>query len=504
MKKWMWDIALAAFLWSVVGSAVQAMEVVVHEGDLFATGEVRDNDWTQFKNALETQTVKRVVLVNSPGGDLWTGMRVGRLIAEHKLPTVIAGRCISACSVMFMGGFPRSFSDAFPPSQTYVGIHGPHSKHTKQVDTSQSPQIYAFFKMRMGEQFQTDVMNDALYTMDDGGALLYVYDPVRSVKLAPTHCRSSRTPRAQCTQFSNHSAISLGLVTASELTKLELPTAMAPRNLLPGGELTGESVDIAAVLEALKTTQCSTDRCRASLVEYAGKPDQKALAFPVQGKGYGAAWSKETTLLAFGGALYACNHPTNAIQRLCQVHLVNSVQIAASTYETQTTAPWEVPAAAYFANEEFAAFAPAFKGLRSEGLEELTPLEVPSLKTWSTRELAAALRSGTALQVLDVSHAARTLPAAQSLPFGGLALTDPARDSALEKRIVGLTQLLAPQLDVPVVVLTSGREDWRAINAAVRLARNGYPNVGWYRGGLKAWREAGLPTVPAVFRAVAN
>jgi PQQ-dependent catabolism-associated CXXCW motif protein len=37
---------------------------------------------------------------------------------------------------------------------------------------------------------------------------------------------------------------------------------------------------------------------------------------------------------------------------------------------------------------------------------------------------------------------------------------------------------------------------WSSFNAALRAVNLGYRNVHWYRGGLKAWYEAGLPTTP--------
>ena len=34
-------------------------------------------------------------------------------------------------------------------------------------------------------------------------------------------------------------------------------------------------------------------------------------------------------------------------------------------------------------------------------------------------------------------------------------------------------------------------------NAALRAINAGYTNVKWYRGGIEAWKAAGLPTQPA-------
>jgi rhodanese-related sulfurtransferase len=47
------------------------------------------------------------------------------------------------------------------------------------------------------------------------------------------------------------------------------------------------------------------------------------------------------------------------------------------------------------------------------------------------------------------------------------------------------------------VFFCSGVRCWLSYNAALRAVRGGYANVYWYRGGIDAWRAAGLPTFTA-------
>lgn len=47
-----------------------------------------------------------------------------------------------------------------------------------------------------------------------------------------------------------------------------------------------------------------------------------------------------------------------------------------------------------------------------------------------------------------------------------------------------------------LVFYCAGITCWSSFNAALRAVNLGYRNVHWYRGGLKAWYEAGLPTTP--------
>ncbi len=56
-----------------------------------------------------------------------------------------------------------------------------------------------------------------------------------------------------------------------------------------------------------------------------------------------------------------------------------------------------------------------------------------------------------------------------------------------------------PQSDRATLIVTycQGVQCWGSYNAALRAVRLGYTNVHWYRGGMDAWRGAGLPLVGA-------
>ena len=252
---------LVALMFCAMALAAQAMTLVVQGNAVFATGPVVE-DYGQFAEALAKPGIERVVLLNSPGGDLWTGMRIGRLIADKGLHTVVAGYCISSCSIMFMGGRTRSFSDVFRPLQTYLGIHGPHKKDTKQVDPQQAGQIYAFFKQQTGERFNADLINKALYDMEDAGSLLRVFDPVRQPQRISYHCRSAQSLRKDCTEFKDQNALTLGLVTTAELTQVTIPVQWRDAPQVFGRELTQPITDADGFASAIAARQCSTDSCR--------------------------------------------------------------------------------------------------------------------------------------------------------------------------------------------------------------------------------------------------
>ena len=67
-----------------------------------------------------------------------------------------------------------------------------------------------------------------------------------------------------------------------------------------------------------------------------------------------------------------------------------------------------------------------------------------------------------------------------------------------------LVQLLQQQTkgnkDEVLVFYCLSRECWMSYNAALRAINAGYTNVLWYRGGIEAWKQAGLPTAQSLVR----
>jgi hypothetical protein len=49
------------------------------------------------------------VYLNSPGGTLYEGMRLGRMFKDERIKTVVEGgeMCASACAIAFLGGRDR-------------------------------------------------------------------------------------------------------------------------------------------------------------------------------------------------------------------------------------------------------------------------------------------------------------------------------------------------------------------------------------------------------------
>lgn len=505
MKKLLLSIFLIC-----VGLSAHAMKIEVHKNLVFASGVVGD-DVIAFQEAFAKPGVDTVVFVNSPGGDLWTGLRVGRMISDLGLNTVIAGACISSCSFMFMGGKERTFSDAFSAPLTFIGIHGAHNKYTKTVDSNIQPRIFAFLKQSMGDKFSADIINTALFDMEDAGALLRIFDAFREPKRMTYHCISTQTLRKDCTNFKDANALNLGVVTNNSLTKLELPESYKFKSLLFGKELLDIIPESDKYYKNLVDKQCDTDTCKKmfSNFEYS-KSEHRALAIPVNSIGVGVVSNRVSETHAFIGAVYFCNHVKDKPSRLCETQSVNQFDVRdfytkAEQSHIEALAKLSSPAEKFYANEEYGGGLTSFTSYKYQKWKDITPQTLDGVKTYNTKDLVTDLKSEKPPVVISVfAGVNEALPGALSLVNGGMAFEDAAKDKEFETRFAALLKLLSPDNNRPIVFYCLGRDSWFSVNAAMRAKKMGYSQVGWYRGGFESWKAAKLPTGSVVVRAVAN
>lgn len=109
----------------ILAQPLHAMEFKRLGDTLILSGEVVARDLDRAKSEFKTApNITHVVLRNSMGGNSWTGYRMGELFRENAVTTAVSGHCISSCSRLFLGGKQRQFSDDYPASLTFVGLHG--------------------------------------------------------------------------------------------------------------------------------------------------------------------------------------------------------------------------------------------------------------------------------------------------------------------------------------------------------------------------------------------
>ncbi len=134
---------------------------------------------------------------------------------------------------------------------------------------------------------------------------------------------------------------------------------------------------------------------------------------------------------------------------------------------------------------------PASPALHDGGFHGPTPNQIPGGQVITTKGLAPLLQQGMAVHVFDVLGGPETLP--NAIPAAWAAQPGSFDDATQQRLDQMLRQVTRGQSDAPLVFYCMSPDCWMSYNAALRAIRLGYRNVLWYRGGLEAWRNAGLP-----------
>ncbi len=217
-------------VWVCLSSA-QAITLQRVGSDVFVTGVIERHDDRILRAAFDLGEVKRLILVNSPGGDLPTGMAMARWIQGRALTTLVVGQCLSACSLLFMAGQNRQYATGESPQLTVVGIHGPSMPYTGALLPERAMEMWDFYQVRMGDKFDPQLIRLALFEMQDatGFVLIREIERNRPKDRITLHCPTARTPRSHCEEFAQKDAFSLGVVTAIATVPLELPSGLQPK-----------------------------------------------------------------------------------------------------------------------------------------------------------------------------------------------------------------------------------------------------------------------------------
>jgi len=139
---------------------------------------------------------------------------------------------------------------------------------------------------------------------------------------------------------------------------------------------------------------------------------------------------------------------------------------------------------------------PAGRALYSGPMHAPTPNQIPGGQLVTTKGVHALVRgAGVPVLIFDVLGAGETLPNA----IAAVPASQPGsfQDQTQQQFGQFLAQVTQGRTDTPLVFYCQGVQCWMSYNAALRAINLGYRNVLWYRGGLEAWKHAGLPTQQA-------
>ena len=499
---------LALWWWLLMCTApAAAMSFEQVGGDLFAAGPIAAADVEALKQRLAGGGVKRLVLVNSGGGELRAGLLMARQVQAARLTTLVSGHCNSACSLVFMAGQARAFATGHQPRATLVGIHGPSRRDTRELAPLAVPLMLEFYRQRMGAKFQQEVIEPALSALEDHTGMLRVREPQRNrdEDRVPWFCPSSQTPASQCVRHAGQDAISLGVVTQAQTVEISLPESMRVRPAWFGLELAEEGLDDVSRMAAWMPEACrETERCRAGFEAAARRwvagPFHRAVAVTLDGKGYAFNQGAPSAQQAAQAALYSCNHPAGRT-RLCRLLAVDD-RVAPPTLDPQLghagvpePRDWPTPAQEALASERATPASVDWNTYRTDLVRLPTPARLEGATVLETADLAERLRQESPPLVIDVATGgSRMIPGAVHLLNGGRALTDAQAEMAFDERFRAVLKAAGATPQAPLVFYGEGFNTWWAFNAARRAVAAGYRQVLWYRGGLEAWMRAGLPT----------
>lgn len=230
---------------------------------------------------------------------------------------------------------------------------------------------------------------------------------------------------------------------------------------------------------------------------------QKHKAFAISKAGnHGWSAERDSASRAARSALYNCFK--NSTQR-CFLYAVDDKLIlddyAASEEEAKAVlGKLALPAKKAYSDEDKETGVSPTESLKQGNLHEPTPTTVAVAKTVTTSSLVEMLTSTTKPVVLDVllptdNFRKALLPSAYWI--SGAGISDEKNNTKIDDNFAKIMSDIAPKKDTPIVVYCLSWECWLSPNALLRLSKQGYTNLYWYRGGIESWQRAGLPTVEA-------
>lgn len=139
---------------------------------------------------------------------------------------------------------------------------------------------------------------------------------------------------------------------------------------------------------------------------------------------------------------------------------------------------------------------PATSQLHNGAMHGPTPASIPGGQLITTKGLSELVQGRqTPYFLFDVLGGQETLPGA--MPAVWMSQPGSFNDQTQQQLSQMLQQGTQGRKDVPMIFYCMSTQCWMSYNAALRAINAGYSNVLWYRGGIEAWKAAGLPTQPA-------
>jgi PQQ-dependent catabolism-associated CXXCW motif protein len=151
------------------------------------------------------------------------------------------------------------------------------------------------------------------------------------------------------------------------------------------------------------------------------------------------------------------------------------------------------PAAQGLADEEHDWDVAPTQQLRQAPYSAPTPRTIPGGKVLDTPALRRMLEAAPPPLLIDVAGSEAHTSVAGAVWLGGVGHGGNFIDILQAELQQSLQVLTGGDKSREIVFLCVDAKCWLSYNAALRAIALGYARVYWYRGGILAWRAAGLP-----------
>jgi hypothetical protein len=110
--------------------SVIAQATADHPALILVKGQLVKGDDVKFVSAIADVQTSAVVFLDSPGGIVFAGLQIGRIIRRHGFATAVTDdtQCTSACAIAWMGGKQR-----FMGFRARIGFHAARAPNQDQI-----------------------------------------------------------------------------------------------------------------------------------------------------------------------------------------------------------------------------------------------------------------------------------------------------------------------------------------------------------------------------------
>jgi len=219
-----WRLAASAAIAMLAHPAALAMHFETVSDTLILSGPVVDGDLARLRDALQDKALRQVLLHQSPGGDSWTGLRLGQEIRQAGLNTLLSGQCASACGYMFLGGVERRLTDGMPVRENRLLLHGAWDPATGKTLSTLAPQLAHYIQRMTDGKFPEALMQQTVNSPQAQDFMEFAITPRMLMQPQPRgvfQCLIGADQRRNCQELAGYSAINTRVVTHAEIVKLD-------------------------------------------------------------------------------------------------------------------------------------------------------------------------------------------------------------------------------------------------------------------------------------------